>query len=194
MADGLPLSALLPERLDGVAERVKDQLCEDEKVGGMDLAWDFIGKEIHGALSSVLDGDLIGVLAKGWAEAAALSDYADPAKHPPGERSVVELGEHDFNREFEPVIGVTVASCPCIELRFTFALTAHVGGVKLAILDGHVTGGEMGESWASAELSYAGVPLHPASETKKIAIPGAFSFALPGIAIPRLPSFKREAG
>ena len=88
MADGLPLSALLPERLDGVAERVKDQLCEDEKVGGMDLAWDFIGKEIHGALSSVLDGDLIGVLAKGWAEAAALSDYADPAKHPPGERSV----------------------------------------------------------------------------------------------------------
>ncbi|MCY7338559.1 MAG: hypothetical protein LH465_01145 [Sphingomonas bacterium] len=192
MAEGLPLSALLPDRLDGVAERVKGQLCENEQVGGMDLAWDFIGKEIHGALSSVLDCDLIGVLAKGWAEAAALSDYADPAKHPPGERSVVELGEHDFSREFEPVIGVTVASCPCVELRFTFALTAHVGGVKLAILDGHVTGGELGESWASAELSYAGVPLHPKTETNKLAIPGAFTFDAPGIPIPRIPSLTKS--
>ncbi len=193
MADGLPLSALLPDRLDGVADRVKGSLCEDEKVGKMDLAWDFVGQEIHGALSSVLDCDLIGLLAKGWAEAATLSEYADPARHPPGERSVVELGEHDFSREFEPVIAVTVASCPCVELRFTFALTAHVGGVKLAILDGHVTGGEFGPSWASGELSYAGVPLHPKSETKKLTIPGDFAFAAPGIPIPRLPSLSKSA-
>lgn len=193
MADGLPLSALLPDRLDGVAEQVRGQMCSDEKVAKMDLAWDFIGDELHGALKSVLDCDLIGVVAKGWAEAAALSDYADPARHPPGERSVVEIGEHDFNRDFEPVVGVTVASCPCVELRFKFALTAHLGGAKLSIMDGHILGGTLGPSWASAQLSYAGVPLHPASETKKCAIPGTFAFEAPGIAIPKLPSPTRRS-
>lgn len=193
MAEGLPLSALLPDRLDGVAEQVKGQLFSDEKVEKMDLAWDLIGEELHGALKSVLDCDLIGVVAKGWAEAAALSDYADPVKHPPGERSVVEISEHDFHRNFEPVVGVTIASCPCVELRFKFALTAHLGGVKLSILEGHILGGTLGPSWASAQLSYAGVPLHPVSETRKCTIPGRFSFEAPGIAIPKLPSLSRPS-
>lgn len=193
MADGLPLSALLPDRLDGVADQVKSRLCSDDKVERMDLAWDLIGDELHGALKSVLDCDLIGVVAKGWAEAAALSDYADPARHPHGERSVVEIGEHDFQRDFEPVVGVTIASCPSVELRFKFVLTAHLGGAKLSILDGHILGGTLGPSWASAQLSYAGVPLHPVGETRKCAIPGSFSFEAPGIAIPQLPSLSRPS-
>ena len=186
MTDRISLGALIPERLDSVAEQVRTRLCEDEQVGGMKLAWGFIGGELNKALKSVLDCDLLEVLAGAWAQAAPLAAFADPNQHPAGERSVVELGAHEMSRELNPVIAVTVASCPCVELRFTFALTAHVGGVRLSILDGHIVGGDLGELWASGQLSYEGTPLHPVQESARIEVPGEFSFASPGIRIPRL--------
>ena len=186
MADRIPLSALLPERLDSIAEQAQARLCEDEQVGGTKLAWDYVGKELHGALKSVLDCDLLDILGRAWAEAAALAEYADPAKHPAGERSVVALGEHELAHELSPVVAVTVGSCPCVELRFLLALTAHIGGVRLSIVDGHVVGGDLGELWASAQLSFEGTPLHPPQESTRFGIPGAFEFAAPGIKIPRL--------
>lgn len=186
MADGIPLSALIPDRLDSLAERARARLCDDQEVGGMKLAWDYIGNELGHALTSVLDCDLLEVLATAWAEAAPLAAFADPAMHPAGERSVVELGEHEFSRELHPVVAVTVGSCPCVELDFVLALRAHVGGLRLSILDGHIVGGNLGELWASAQLSYEGVPLHPPSESRKIEIPGDFQFRPPGIRIPRL--------
>lgn len=161
-------------------------MCDDEQIGGMKLAWGFIGGQIQTALKSVLDCDLLEVLAGAWAKAAPLADFADAAKHPPGERSVLELGEHDVSRELNPVIAVTIGSCPCVELNFTFALAAHVGGVRLSIIDGHIVGGDLGELWASAQLSYEGVPLHPAQESARITVPFEFSFTPPGIKIPLL--------
>jgi len=186
MAEGVPLSALLPGRLDSMAERVKSRLSEDQQVGGLKLAWGFIGKEIEAALKSVLDCDLFEILAKGWAQAAPLADFADPSKHPPGERSVVELGKHALSRELHPVIAITIGSCPCVELKFTLAVTANVSGVRLAILDRHIVTADPGETWASVQLSYEGTPLHKAQESRKLAIPGEIRFASPGIEIPRI--------
>ncbi|MEO5773506.1 MAG: hypothetical protein ABIQ32_05240 [Sphingomicrobium sp.] len=186
MTESIRLSQLIPERLDSVAEQVRAHMCDDKQVAGMKLAWDYIGKELGDSLRSVLDCDLIELIAGGWAKAAELAAFADPDKHPPGERSLVELGAHDFSRKLHPVIAVTIAPCPCVELTFDFALTAQVDGVRLSIRDGHITGGDLGELSASAQLSYQGTPLHPAAESRKIAVPGRFSFAAPGIRIPRL--------
>lgn len=186
MADRIPLSALLPDRLDSIADRAQARLCDNEEIGGMKLAWDFIGKELHKALKSVLDHDLLDILGRAWAEAAALAEYADPQKHPRGERSVVALGEHELAHDLRPVVAVTVGSCPCVELEFVLALTAHVGGVRLSILDGHVVGGDLGELWASAQLSFEGRPLHPPRESTRFGVPGEFHFGAPGIEIPWL--------
>lgn len=186
MSNRVLLSALIPDRLDSVAERVKARMCDDKQIGGMKLAWKYIGGELQNALKSVLDCDLLEVLGVAWAKADALADFADPDKHPPGERSVVEFGEHDVSRELHPVIAVTIGSCPCVELKFTLALAAHVGGVRLSIVDGHIVGGDLGELWASGQLSYEGTPLHPPQESSKIEIPGEFAFTPPGIKIPRL--------
>ena len=186
MADRVSLASLLPERLDSVAERIRPKLCENEDVDRMKLAWGFIGSQLLESLKSVLDCDLLEVLAKAWAEAAPLAELADPARHPPGERSLVELGEHEISRQLEPVVAVTIGPCPCVELRFQVTITAHVGGVRLSVVDGHITGGDPGELWASAALSFEGVPLHPAQESRRIALPGQFSFSPPGIRIPRL--------
>jgi hypothetical protein len=85
---------------------------------------------------------------------------------------------------------VTVGSLPCVELAFTLKLSAHFGGLKLSILNGHITGIGSGEGKVSAQLSYEGLPLHKAAEAKKLAIPGDFRFAAPGVPIPRLRRFR----
>ena len=183
MANGLPLSALLPDRLDSMAERVRGKLGEDEQARGMKLAWDYVGKQLHGALKSVLDVDIVEILAKAWAKSDALSGLADPTGHSPGERTLIELGEHEVSRELHPTVAVTITSCPCVELKFTLAVSAHVGGANLAIVDGHIVGGELGETWASAILSYDGVPLHSPAESSKVELPGEFALVSPGIPI-----------
>ena len=183
---GVPLSALLPDRFDSMADRVKAKLSEDEQVGGMKLAWGFIGKELQTSLKSVLDCDLFEILAKAWAKAAPLADFADPAKHPPGERSVIELGKHDVSRDLHPVIAVTIGNCPCVELNFTLTVTAQISGVRLSILDRHIVTADPGETWASAQLSYEGTPLHDAPESRKVRIPGEIRFTAPGVEIPEL--------
>ena len=186
MARSVTLGGLLPDKLDSVADRARERMCDDEEIGGMKLAWGYIGKELNKALKSALDCDLLDVLGNSWAQFGELTAFADPARHPPGERSVVELGEHELTRELSPVIAVTVAPCPCIELEFLLALSATVGGVRLSIVDGHIVGGDLGELWASAQLSYAGTPLHPAQESARVGVPGEFSFAAPGIKIPSI--------
>ena len=183
MADGLRVADLLPDDLDAAAEQARRSLCDNEEIGKMSLAWDYISSQLEGALKAALDCDLMDLFAKGWANARLLADYSDPEKHPPGERSVVELGAHDVSRDLHPIVAVTVGSCPCIELKFTFTVAAHFGGLKLTIGDGHILGGATGDAWATAQLSYNGVPLHEAAESRKLALPGRFSFAPPGIAI-----------
>jgi len=194
MADGLTLGSLLPARLDSLDEQVKARLCQDEQVGGMKLAWDYIGDELVEALKSVLDCDLLEIFALTWAKAAPLAELADSARHPPGERSLVELGAHDVKRDFHPVIAVTIGSCPCAELQFTLALAAHIGGVRLAVADGHIVSGDLGEVWASVQLSYEGTPLHPAAESHKLALPAEMRFEPPGIPIPRLTGDHARSG
>ena len=192
MAEHMKVGDLLAERLDSMAETVRGRLCDDEKVGKMKLDWGFVGDELHTALKAALDCDLMGFLAASWAKAKELADYADPAKHPPGERSAVAFGAHDFARAIKPVVAVTVAHCPCVELEFTFEVTAHFGGVRLAVLDGHIVGGDVGEAWASGKLSMHGVPLHPEADSKKMQLPGRFELDAPGVEIPHPAPHKEE--
>lgn len=185
MPDRPRLADLLPDRLDDMAEQVRARLCEDEQVGGMKLAWDYVGRELHGSLAKLLDRDLIETLAGCWAKATAIRDAADPARHPPGERTMVALGDHQLSRSVHPVVAVTIAGCPCVELKFEFKISAAISGVRLSIADGHLVAGDLGEAWASGNLSFEGIPLHPEAQSRKLALSGPFDFAPPGIAIPR---------
>jgi len=170
---------LLPERFEGLEERVKDRLCEDPGVGSNKLAWDLIGSEVEGALRSVLDCDLIETLARAWTTARALQDYADPAKHPAGEASVVHLGEREVERELHPVVAVTIGQCECMELRFTLTLAAKFSGLALTIRAPFITGGSAGDLKVSAQLKYGEVALHKPRESRKLVLPGRFGFSVP---------------
>jgi hypothetical protein len=178
------LADLLPERLDGIEKKVRDQLCEDPGVGGSKLAWGLIGSEVEDALKSVLDCDLLEVLGKAWATMRALQAYADPALHPPGEMAVVHLGERDMERELHPVVTVTIGECPPMELRFTLTLRAHLSGLALSLRCPFLTGGATGDAQVSAGLSYGEVKLVKPEESRKLALPGRFAFDAP-LEIPR---------
>ncbi|HUE79675.1 MAG TPA: hypothetical protein VMN38_08595 [Sphingomicrobium sp.] len=186
MAEGLKLSELLPDRLDRLGEETRKELCEDENVSGMRLAWGYIASQLDGAIREALDFDIFELLAKGWAAGKLLVEYADPAKHPPGQREVLKVGEYSFDRDLHPTVDVTLASQRCAELKFTLTLTGHFSGLHLTIMNGHILSCGSGDAWASAQLSYKGVPLHAEKETKKAALPGHFNFTAPGIPIPKM--------
>src|SRR4051812_10193945 len=73
MAEPLKLSALLPDNLNSLADRARERLCENEQVGGMKLAWGYVGGQLTSALTAALDCDLMEVLAKSWATARLLA-------------------------------------------------------------------------------------------------------------------------
>jgi hypothetical protein len=186
MVDGLKLKELLPDRLDRLGEQAKKTMCEDENVSGMRLAWGYIASQLDSAIRGALDCDLFDLLGKAWANGKLLCEYADPAKHPPGNREVLNVGEYSFDRVLKPTVEVTIASQPCAELEFTFTLTGHFSGLHLAIMDGHILSCGSGNAWATAQLSYNDIPLHEEQETKRVPLPGHHDFPSPGIAIPRL--------
>lgn len=186
MDEGLKLRHLLPDDLESAAAKGLEQMKADKQVGCIRLAWNYVGDELEGALKTCLDCDLLGVLAKGWAEWRTLAEYTDEKKHPRGEVSVLTVGKGKISREVYPTLQVTVGSCPCIALRFTFKLAGHYESLDLTILDGHITRAALGEAWVGAQLLYDGVPLHSEANSKKVKLPAELHFAEPGIAIPVL--------
>ena len=185
MTEGLKLTELLPDRLDRLGEQAKKKMCEDENVSGMRLAWGYIASQLDSALRRTLDCDLFELLGKAWANGKLLYEYGDPAKHPPGQRELLNVGEYSFDRELHPTIEVTIASKSCAELEFTFTLTGHFSGLHLTIMDGHILSCGSGDAWASAQLSYNEIPLHKEKETKRVRLPGHHDFTAPGIPIPK---------
>lgn len=151
------------------------------------VPWGLIAGPAEAALRSLLECDVIELLAQGWLHAKAFRAYADPAQYPPDETVVVHLAEHSFVREIHPVLDVTVAGCPPLRLRFTVALAAQFSGVALSIRDGHILGGTLGDASVSAGLSYGSVKLAE-KESGKLSLPGRFAFAAPGLRIPPPPS------
>jgi hypothetical protein len=191
--EGIKVADLLPARLT-LGPEAEAAMRDAAGGGGARLAWDFVADQAGEALRGLLNCDPIELLAKGWIEARALRDYADPAKHPPGEMSLVPLAEHKFVRDLRPTLEVAVAGCPPARLRFTVSLAAHFKGLTLSIRDGHVTGGAVGEAWVSAIVKYGDVALIGEKESKKLKLPGRFAFAAPGLRIPPPDASGQETG
>jgi hypothetical protein len=181
--DAIRVADLLPERL-ALGPAVAQAMRDDPEAGGLGLAWDFIGERAEEALRGLLDCDLFELLALGWLKARALQDYADPAKHPPGETSVVHLAEHRFVRELHPVLEVAVSGCPAVPIRFTIALAAQFRGLALSIADGHITAVAPGDASVSAQLKYGAIKLTDEKQSKAMKLPGRHVFAAPGLKIP----------
>jgi hypothetical protein len=181
-SSGCQVRELLPASLSSMDEVLKQELCKDPKIGPRTLAWGFVGSEATDALRGVLDCDVFELVAQGWCVAEKLREYSDPARHPPGERSIVHLGEHSFVKTVHPVLDVMIESTRCASLRFTLDLAANFRGVALSITDGRITGAGAGDGDVGIQLKYGEVTLLD-KETRKVAFPARIDFKAPGLLI-----------
>ena len=82
MDEGIKLSELLPDRFELLGAESRKEICNDENVSRMSLAWDYIGSQLDSEIRDVLDQDVFELLGKAWAAAKELADYTNPTKHP----------------------------------------------------------------------------------------------------------------
>ena len=179
---GYPVRDLLPASLPRMDKVLQQALGKDSRIDPRKLAWGFIGSEATDAVRSVLDCDVFELLAQGWCSARELHEYSDPARHPPGERSIVYLAKHSFVQTVHPVLDVTVDSIPCPPLRFTLELAANFRSVALSITGGRITGAGAGDVDVGARLKYGDVTLFD-KETRKLPFPARIDFKAPGLLI-----------
>jgi hypothetical protein len=175
---------LLPRPLS-LGPAMEEAARVDPELRALSAAWNLVGDQAAEKLRGLLaDCDLFELLGKAWVEAKSLRDYADPARHPPGETAVVPLAEHSFVREIHPTLTVTLGGCAPATLRFTIALAARFRGLSLTIEDGHIIALGLGETSVSAQLKYGSVNLTDEMKSDEMELPGRHVFAAPGMRIP----------
>jgi len=176
---GIALRDLLPESFEGMADLVRKESSRNPAPGQAsvpDFAWKLIGAKAGDALRESLDGDLFTSFAKGWCLCRELHEYSDPAKHPPGETSLVFLGEHNATQTVPLVLDLALGPIPLLSLPFSLDLTAAFESAGLVIQDGRITGLAAGKCHVRAQLRYGNVNLHKAKETRKLNLPAQLDF------------------
>jgi hypothetical protein len=180
---GVSVKELLPAKIDGMVDTVKQEACKDPDAGTARLAWSFIGFEATKAMRSALDCDVFELLAQAWCTARELHEFSDRSKHPPEEISVLHLGDHKLKTNVEVVLDIAVGVISLPRLRFTVELAAHFRSAALSIRDGHITALASGDCSVSAQLKYRDTELHKPMESRKVTLPGRLPFRAPGLAI-----------
>ncbi|GAB2505663.1 hypothetical protein GCM10027084_20140 [Pseudoxanthomonas sangjuensis] len=181
---GITIRQLLPkDRFEGMKDAMRDEMAGHDETGKRSLALGFIGQEAESALREVLDCDVFTVLAGGWCKARELHEYSDPEKHPPGERTVVHLGEHALTATLHPTLEISIGRVRVFELRFTLEVSANFRAAALSIRSGCITALETGDASVSTQLKYGGRSLHKRQSSKLVKLPGRVSFAEPGLRI-----------
>lgn len=181
MSSGVKVKVLLPDTFNRMEEAVKDELSKDPAMAGASRVLELIGSAATDAIRNRLNFDVLEVLGRGWVFASELHEYKDPAKHPPGERSIVHVGKHEMKTKLEPIVTLTVGPVSK-ELRFTLEVTAHINSVALSICDGNITGIGTGDGSVEAQLKLGEIPLHNAIESRTVTFPGYHKFE-PGLEI-----------
>jgi hypothetical protein len=133
-------------------------------------------------LNDTLDADPFELLATAWTRVRLLQEYADPARHPPGETAVVTLGEHRLKGTWHPVLEVAVGGSALPGLRFTLEVELQFRSVGLGVEDGAIRSVAPGTASVSARLKYGKVKLQECP-SRSLKLPGRLVLD-PGLRIP----------
>jgi hypothetical protein len=168
------------EQLADVA-RTSSNLDAKAKAGAF-LApsfWNHVGGEMElVALEKLNALSVAGVLAQGWASAQELREYADPTRHPAGERSVIPLGnkktKHPYKLEVDLMAAGKKVATVELEITFEFAVQA----LQLGVVDGCIESIALGQLEVSATVECEGKQLKQLS-LRKLDVPGKHHFDHP---------------
>jgi hypothetical protein len=119
----------------------------------------------------LFDLDIGWLLVTGWSKYQELREYADPAKHPPGESNLVPLGKHTLNVSYSPYLEILYNGQPFGKLAFDVILSFELEGFVLAIEDGKIKKIHTGKCNAAGKIEYKDYTLAEKALTR-ISLPG----------------------
>ena len=182
-ASGIRLGSLLAVAGADLEPTLREHIGQSPTRAGLVATVFGLGADAAaGKLRETLDVDVVELLAGAWLKFAALREYRDAARHPPGEVSVVPLGEHDIVSAHDAVMQLEVAGIALPELRLHVELRAHFESVALSIEGGRIVAVAPGECSAIVRLKYGDTLLKQQS-TPALQLPGRIDLGA-GLAIP----------
>lgn len=117
------------------------------------------------------------ILAGAWEKSAEIQEFCDPAKHPPGEASVVELAEHTVAWSDEPVVEVVFNPLATVQIRILLKAEATLAAGALVIQDATFKKLRTGKVDVAASLAVQGVEL--LRRKVPYELPGELSLGIP---------------
>ncbi len=170
-------------------EQVKEQLGE---AAGKNLPpgfWSVAASEILGALREKLNTPLGEILGGVWSKYADFLEYADPKRHPAGERSVVPLVKHTISYEKTPHVDVLAGGKKLGSIDFTVNLALTLHGANVAVQDGRFVALHTGQYEFEATLKCESQEILKRT-SKDYKLPGEILF---GSGVPIVPSGGRHS-
>ena len=140
--------------------------------GVSEAAWPAAFQEVMRTTDDLLDIAVPEVFRSAWTAAGVLREYADPAKHPPTESTIVPLISHTIKSVHQPYIELLVADQPVGRVDFEIDLEFTLKGALLTIRGGKIVAIRVGSCEASGSMTCEGVV---------IARRASRTFALPGV-------------
>lgn len=141
-----------------------------------------VAEDVAAAAGEVLKLDIFELVLKAWAAVHELEAYADPVKHPPGERAVVRWGACTLKapQVIDVKLGVGAVELPV--LRLTIDLAAEFTSLALTIEGGAILKIAPGTARASAGLRYGETELIAPRKTPELQAERGIEFS-PGLRI-----------
>ena len=175
---GLTLSQLLAVE-KGALQTALDRYVEENdahaSLPGTVLG--FVAEEAAAAVDKVLDRDVFELVFKAWAAVRELHEYADPSKHPPGERAVVRWGKCSLQAPQNVDIKLGAAGVRLPVLRLTIDLAAEFDSLALTIQGGAIRKITPGAARASVGLKYLKTTLIKPRKTPELTFEHGVEFA-----------------
>lgn len=177
---GLTLGQILAVSADDLEATLADHIREHaQEVGLAPGVIRFLAEEAASSVCKQLDIDVFALLFKAWAAIRELRDYADPAKHPPGETSLLRWGKCSIKAPQGIDLKLQVAGVGVPLLRLTIDLKAEFHSLALTIRDGAIQKAVPGPACASAALNYGKTPIVKECKTPELKFEHGLAFDPP---------------
>jgi hypothetical protein len=145
------------------------------------LDWSDLATEIAQKLKQMFDIKLIDVLATAWKDYEALTESADPTRHPADETISLPMLDHRVETSLRPCLEVVIGARPAIRIQFEITCDIDLKGLVLKIEDATICAIRIGSCRAAGSVKCEGVTVIK-RETKDLDLPGKIVLAH-GIAI-----------
>lgn len=175
---GITISQLLNVAADDLKDTLRDHVRANATHADFPATLlGFVAEEAAEAIAGQLRLDVFELAFKAWAAVDELREYADPAKHPPGESAVVQWGKCRIRapQAIDIRIGIVGISLPV--LRLTIELDAEFHSLALTIRDGAIRKLSPGTASASVALKYGAATLIEPCRTPEITFRRGVEFA-----------------